>query len=117
MSSSTRAAKFEYDRVYTEEAELLQKVVAWLELQRRDNVKVLRICDRYAKGYADLFICVNGVFVCAELKDDEGVPSIHQEQFLQEMTEAGAICGVCRTLREVANLVEAAKRRHTDGCR
>ena len=111
MSLSTRMAKFELDQMYKDEATLLDKATTWLEMQRRNGIKVLRINDRYAKGYADLFICVRGIFVCAELKDDEGEASIHQEQFLQEMTEAGAICGVCRTLREVINLVDAAKRR------
>ena len=93
---------------------MLRKVLDWLEPQRRDGIKVLRINDRYAKGYADLFICVRGLFVCAELKDDVGTPTPHQEQFLQEMTEAGAICGVCRTLGEVAGLVDTAKRRYLE---
>ena len=114
MSSSTRMAKFELDRVYTEEADLLKKATEWLELHRRDGIKVIRINDRYAKGYSDLFICVRGIFVCAELKDNIGEASVHQKQFLQDMLEAGAIGGVCRTLREVINLVETAKRRRQD---
>lgn len=89
----------------------MKKSIEWLEPQRRDGIKVLRICDRYAKGYSDLFICVRGIFVCAELKDDEGEATKHQGDFLDEMSEAGAICGVCRTVKEVADLVEAAKRR------
>lgn len=87
------------------------KVIDWLEPQLRDGIKVLRICDRYAKGYSDLFICVRGIFVCAELKDDIGEPSQHQIEFLEDMEGVGAICGVCRTVKEVADLVEAAKRR------
>lgn len=70
---------------------------------------MLRICDRYAKGYADLFICVNGIFVCAELKDDIGVPSEHQKNFLEAMSNAGAVTGICRSVKEVADLVEKAK--------
>ena len=97
--------------MYTDEATLLRKVVEWLTPQRRDGVKVLRICDRYAKGYSDLFICVNGVFVVAELKDDTGSASPHQIQFIKEMTECGAIGGVCRSVADVASLVEEAKRR------
>ena len=111
MSLSTQARKLPSDQLYKEEAELQKKVLEWLEPQLRDGIKVLRICDRYAKGYSDLFICVRGIFVCAELKDDEGQPSIHQNEFIEDMTEAGAICGVCRTVKEVAELVEAAKRR------
>ena len=99
--------------MYTEESTLLTKVTEWLAPQQRDGIKVLRICDRYAKGYADLFICVRGIFVCAELKDDTGVASPHQKLFLEEMTKAGAVCGVCRTVKEVADLVDEAKRRCT----
>lgn len=98
-------------QVYTEEAELLRAVTDWLEPQRRDGIMLLRICDRYAKGYSDLFINVRGQFVVAELKDDEGEPSVHQEQFIADMVACGAIGGVCRTVKEVADLVDEAKRR------
>lgn len=101
-------------RTYTEEAELLKDVTDWLTPQRRDGIKLLRICDRYAKGYSDLFINVRGQFVVAELKDDVGEPSVHQEQFIEEMVSCGAIGGVCRTVAEVAALVEEAKRRRPD---
>lgn len=97
--------------MYSDEATLLRKVIEWLEPQRRDGIKVLRICDRYAKGYSDLFICVQGQFVIAELKDDTGKPSQHQLAFIKEMTACGAIGGVCRTVKEVADLVEQAKER------
>ena len=89
----------------------MREVTKWLEPQKREGIKVIRICDRYNKGYSDLFICVRGVFVVAELKDDTGTPTKHQIQFIDEMKEAGAIGGVCRTVKEVADLVEEAKRR------
>lgn len=101
-------------RVYTKEADLLDAVTDWLEPQRRDGIMLLRICDRYAKGYSDLFINVRGQFVVAELKDDEGEPSVHQEQFIEDMVACGAIGGVCRTVKEVADLVDEAKRRTPD---
>jgi hypothetical protein len=97
--------------MYSDEADLLKEVKKWLEPQQRDGIKLIRICDRYAKGYSDLFICVRGWFVVAELKDDVGEPSPHQEQFIEEMLECGAIGGVCRTVADVAKLVEEAKRR------
>lgn len=100
--------------MYKEEATLLKKVTEWLEPQRRDGVKLLRISDRYAKGYSDLFINVRGQFVVAELKDDTGKASPHQLQFIKDMVECGAIGGVCRTVAEVAALVEEAKRRRPD---
>lgn len=108
-----KRTNLQFDLPYKEEGELLAKAIEWLEPQRREGIKVLRICDRYAKGYSDLFICVRGIFVCAELKDDIGVASAHQEQFIEDMSAAGAVCGVCRTLREISNLVEEAKRRAT----
>lgn len=101
-------------QTYKEEADLLKDTIAWLEPQRRDGIKVLRICDRYQKGYSDLFINVRGQFVVAELKDDEGTASPHQEQFIEEMVQCGAIGAVCRTVKEVADLVEEAKRRRPE---
>ena len=83
----------------------------YFEPQQRDGIKVLKIRDRYAKGYSDLFINVRGVFVVAELKDDVGVATPHQEQFIYEMAQCGAIGGVCRTVADVERLVNAAKRR------
>lgn len=99
------------DRVYTEEAKLQKDVIAWLTPQERDGIKVLRICDRYNKGYSDLFICVKGIFVVAELKDDTGTPTPHQELFIKQMVACGAIGGICRTIKDVADLVEQAKER------
>lgn len=101
--------KLPSSQVYHDEATLLKKVTEWLAPQRRDGIKVIRICDRYNKGYSDLFICVHGWFVVAELKDDTGTPSPHQELFIKEMQEAGAIGGICRSVQDVADLVEEAK--------
>ena len=100
--------------MYTDEGKLLSEVRKWLEPQRRDGIMLIRICDRYAKGYSDLFINVRGQFVVAELKDDTGVASPHQLQFIKDMKECGAIGGVCRTVKEVADLVDEAKRRRPD---
>lgn len=97
------------DKVYSDEATLLRKVVQWLEPQKRDRIKAIRICDRYNKGYSDIFICVHGVLVLAELKDDTGTPSPHQLLFLDEMRAAGAIGGICRSVKDVADLIEKAK--------
>ncbi len=99
------------DRVYTEEATLLRKVTEYLAPQLRDGIKVLRICDRYHKGYSDLFICVQGFLVVAELKDDTGKPTVHQELFIEEMQQCGAVGGICRTVQDVVDLIEEAKRR------
>lgn len=98
-------------KVYSDEAVLMKKVKEYFEPQERDGIKLIRICDRYAKGYSDLFFCVNGQFVVAELKDDIGTPSQHQLDFIDEMVACGAIGGVCRSVKEVADLIEKAKER------
>ena len=99
-------------KTYSDEATLLKKVMAYLEPQLRDGVKVIKVRDRYAKGYSDLFICVRGQLVLAELKDDVGEPSPHQIEFIKEMVACGAIGNdTCRTVQDVADLVEEAKRR------
>lgn len=97
------------DQQYSDEGTLLRKVMEWLEPQKRERIKAIRVCDRYNKGYSDVFICVHGVLVLAELKDDTGEATPHQELFLEEMCAAGAIGGVCRSVKEVADLVEQAK--------
>jgi len=103
--------KLPSDQYYSDEAELLKKVKEWLEPQRRDGIKLMRICDRYTRGYSDLFICVQGQFVVAELKDDTGTPSQHQLDFIADVVACGGIGGVCRSVKEVADLVEQAKER------
>lgn len=103
--------KYALDRVYTEEGQLQSDVMEWLAPQRREGIKAIRICDRYNKGYSDVFICVRGIFVCAELKDDTGTPTPHQIAFLKDMKEAGAVTGICRSIKDVANLIDEAKKR------
>ena len=99
------------DQQYSDEATLLRKVKEWLEPQQRRGIKLIRISERYKKGYGDLFICVRGWFVVAELKDDTGEASPQQLKFIREMTACGAICGVCRSVADVARLVDEAIRR------
>ena len=101
-------------QMYKDENKLLEKVVEWLEPQHRDGIMFMKIRDRYAKGYSDVFINVRGQWVVAELKDDEGEASVHQKDFIRDMVACGAIGAVCRTVKEVADLVEEAKRRRPE---
>ena len=105
----TGRARSRFDRQFEDEADLLKAVKEWLEPQRRDGVKMMRICDRYARGYSDIFICVRGIFVAAELKDNTGTASQHQLDFIDEIKACGGVAGVCRSVKDVANLVEQAK--------
>lgn len=97
------------NKQYSDEATLLRKVMEWLAPQKREHIKAIRICDRYNKGYSDIFICVHGMLVLAELKDDTGTPSQHQIDFIEEMRAAGAIGGICRSVKDVSDLIEQAK--------
>lgn len=92
-------------RVYTEEADFLADAIKWLEAQRRNGIKVIRIGDRYHRGYSDLFICAHGRFIVAELKDDTGTASPHQEKFIEDIQNAGGVGGVCRSLRDIYDLI------------
>lgn len=96
---------------YSDEGVLLKKVMEWLAPQKRDGIAAIRICDRYNKGYSDVFICVHGILVLAELKDDTGTASPHQLNFMEEMRAAGAVGGVCRSVKDVYDLIEEAKKR------
>ena len=107
----TGQRKLPLDHMYSNEGDLLKAVIKWLEPQRRDGIMALKIRDRYAKGYSDLFICVKGQFVVVELKDDTGKASQHQLDFIRDIVACGAIGGVCRTVKDVADLVEEAKGR------
>lgn len=101
--------KLPSDQMFQDERDLVKEVKKWLEPQHRDGIKLMRICDRYAKGYSDFFICVRGLWVVAELKDDTGKASPHQLEFIDDIKACGGIGGVCRTVKEVADLVERAK--------
>lgn len=103
--------KLPSSQVYKEEATLLKNVLEYLEPQERDGIKVIRICDRYNKGYSDLFLSVHGWFVVAELKDDTGTASPHQKLFIKEMQATGAIGGVCRSVKDVADLIAQAEQK------
>ena len=109
-----KSQSFQFDKMYSDEADLLKTVVDYYEPQRRDGIMLIKVRDRYARGYSDLFINVRGQLVLAELKDDEGEASVHQLQFLDDMIACGAIGGVCRTLGEVVALVDEAKRRRPE---
>lgn len=111
----TKHSSSTLDQVYKEEATLLKKVVEYFEPQRRDGIYIMKIRDRYAKGYSDVFLCVRGILVVAELKDDIGEPSQHQIDFVNDIISCGGIGKhTCRTVRDVINLVEEAKRRCPD---
>jgi hypothetical protein len=100
------------DQQYKEEADFLKKAKEWLEAQR--DIKCIRVSERYQRGYSDLFLCVRGQFVVAELKDDTGTASPHQELFIADVIRAGGIGAVCYTMRDILNLVDEARSRRPE---
>lgn len=100
--------KKKLEKPYQTEAALLKAVLKWLGPQRREGIKVIRVVDRYTKGYSDLFICARGRFIVAELKDSGGAATPHQELFIEEMIQAGAVGGICRSVKDVATLIDKA---------
>lgn len=94
---------------YAQEATLTKKVKAWLNTQ--DDIAYYKASDRYQKGISDFIICVDGIFVAAELKAAGGTASPHQKLFIKEIQRAGGIGGICYTLHDVKELVRAARLR------
>ena len=103
-----RMNQLQLNQEYEEEATLLAKAKEWLAGQ--PDVLCMRVCDRYHKGYSDLILCVDGVFVAAELKDNKGTPSAHQKLFTAEVIRHGGIAKAdVKTLQQIIDLVEEAR--------
>jgi hypothetical protein len=94
------------NRQYAKEADILEKALEWLSKQ--PNLKAIRICDKYNSGYSDIFICVEGKLVVAELKSATGKPSKLQLEFIAEMQRCGATGGICRSIQDIKTLLEEA---------
>lgn len=93
-------------RQFDAEADLLDAVQKWC---LQEGYLPIRITDSMHRGYADLFIVVQGRLVCAELKDKTGKPSRHQIEFLKKVESYGAIGGICRTIADVEDLCDEAR--------
>jgi hypothetical protein len=101
----------DFNKQWDEEGDLLKKVNEWLAPQIADGIVAVRVSDKYQKGYSDLFICVRGWWVLAELKDNTGTSSPHQDKFIAKFVRAGAVGGLCRSVADVSALIDEAKRR------
>lgn len=100
---------FNKNKVYTAEAELLADTRRFLETI--PGVTVVRIEAGSERGKSDIVMCINGIFVAAELKDDIGEPSAQQLKFINTIRKSGGIAGICRTLEDMHDLlVEAINR-------
>jgi hypothetical protein len=94
---------------YPLEATLTEKVKEWLDVQL--DISYYKASDRYQKGVSDIIMCVGGIFVAAELKAEDGEPTPHQNLFIRDIVRVEGIGGVCYTLKEVKELVEAARKK------
>lgn len=100
-----RAFADEMDVVVIKEADILAKTVMVLEAI---GALVNREADAPRRGVADIIACVDGKYVAIELKDNEGIPSKQQLRYINKVRAAGGIAGVCRTLRDVFELLAKA---------
>jgi len=100
---------------YDEEDGLKRAVMKWLSAQ--PDIYYWKASDRYTKGVSDIIACVNGWFVAAELKADDGESTPHQDLFILSVTRANGVGGVCYCLQDVITLVNEARRRSgTNAC-
>ena len=97
------------DKRYALEDTLKVKVMKWLSVQ--PDIYYWKASDRYTKGVSDIIACVNGWFVAAELKADDGEATPHQDLFIMCVNKAKGVGGVCYCLQDVIDLVNEARRR------
>lgn len=89
--------------VYTEEARLLKDTCDFLDLI---GATYTREMDATRRGVSDIIACYCGQYVALELKDDTGTPSHQQIHFLEKVIKAGGWGAVCRTLWDVAHVLD-----------
>lgn len=89
--------------VYTKEADLLTDTRSFLELL--PCTLGVRIDAGSERGKSDILVCYRGRFIAIELKDDIGVPSAQQIDFINKVKQAGGIADICRNLNDVAALL------------
>jgi hypothetical protein len=94
---------------YDKENEFLKDAINWLHKQQ--DIKTIRINDSCHRGYSDLFLCVRGIFVALELKDNKGTPSTHQKVFIQDILLTGGVAKIVTTMQEVEACVDYARHR------
>jgi hypothetical protein len=93
---------------YKLEADLTDAVKNWLDTQ--NDLYYTKVSDRFKKGIPDILMCVQGIFVAAELKAGNNTPSPHQRFFIKKIIDVGGIGGTCYTLRQVKVLIDEARR-------
>ena len=91
----------------TEEAVLLKNVKELLDLL---GALIVRESAATKRGVSDLIVCYRGRFVALETKDDTGVPSPLQNQFIKRVREAGGKAAVIRTVKQAFDLLLEATR-------
>ena len=88
---------------YMYEANFLEEAKEFIALFEKCVLIRAEITTR--NGVADLLICYRGRFIGAELKRLYGKPSMQQLKFVQDVNEAGGRAAVCKTLKELWDLM------------
>jgi len=90
------------------ERQLQASVVRWLNEQPETLARVNGPGPAHVVGDPDVYGCTGGVMFQIELKVGKNKPTALQLQRLLDWETAGAVTGVCTSLREVKALFEKA---------
>ena len=93
---------------YALEATLTAKTLSYLDSQ--EDLFYVKISDRYNIGISDILVCLGGTFIAIELKAIGNTASMPQKMFIENVIKAGGIGGVCYSIWQVKQLLNAARR-------
>ena len=73
------------------------------------NCWVVKIIQANKNGVADILCCLNGRFIALEVKTPTGKTSLIQDYQLAQITAAGGVCAVVRSLDDVKNVIDGCQ--------
>lgn len=99
----------QYNQQFKTEAQLTKHVKKWLGQQ--DDLFFWKASERFIAGIPDFVVCVRGIFVGLELKDDTGKLSANQKLIANKIVKAGGIWAECRTVQDAIDAIDAARKK------
>ena len=67
---------------------------------------VVNVMKASRAGVPDLLVCVDGVFVGLEIKNETGRPTDLQLHNISRINDAGGVAGVVRSIQDVEELLK-----------
>lgn len=92
------AARNKYTQQYSDEASMLKNAKSVLDML---GATWTRGKTDDTSGVADLLICYNGLYVAIECKDDHGMPTPQQLEFIAKVKKSGGRGAVCRSISDM----------------